>query len=44
MTVAEVERELELSIERGDEARAGYVSEFLNELEADFNNCDTPDL
>jgi hypothetical protein len=40
LTIAEVERELELSVERGDEARAGYVSEFLDELNADFDNCE----
>ena len=35
MTVAEVRRELELSIEAGDTARAGYVEEFLREVEAE---------
>jgi hypothetical protein len=44
MTVAEVEREVELSLERGDELRAEYADEFLRELEADFNDCETPDL
>ena len=36
LTIAEVERELEISLERGDMTRAGYVEEFLLELHADF--------
>ena len=44
MRISEVERELELSIERGDSERAEYVAEFLRELEADFNECETEDL
>lgn len=43
LTIAEVERELELSIERGDSVRAGYVEEFLQELYDDFDNCETED-
>ena len=35
MTVAEVRRELDLSIAMGDTARAGYVKEFLLELLAE---------
>lgn len=40
LTVAEVQRELDLSIEMGATVRAGYVEEFLRELEADFAGCD----
>jgi hypothetical protein len=40
LTVAEVQRELDLSVEMGDTVRAGYVEEFLRELEADFAGCD----
>jgi hypothetical protein len=43
MTVVEVQRELELSVEAGDTVRAGYVKEFLCELETESNereNCD----
>jgi hypothetical protein len=36
LTIAEVEKELEISIERGDARRAEYVREFLNELYEDF--------
>ena len=44
MRISEVERELELSLERDDTERAKYVQEFLDELEADFHECETPDL
>lgn len=37
MRIPEVQRELELSLERDDTERAGYVEEFLRELEAEFN-------
>lgn len=40
LTIAEVRKELEISVERGDARRAGYIEEFLDELEADFNGCD----
>jgi hypothetical protein len=39
MTEAEVQVELNLSVERGDTARAGYVEEFLCELQAECNAC-----
>lgn len=44
MTLPELRRELELSMESGDEERAGYIDEFIREVEADFNECETPDL
>ena len=40
MTMAELQRELNMSVERGDTKRAGYVSEFIREVEADFNKGD----
>ena len=36
LTIAEVEQELIVSIERGDTVRARYVEEFLDELHAEF--------
>ena len=36
MTVAEVRRERDLLLERGDTVGAGYADEFLREVEADF--------
>jgi hypothetical protein len=30
-TIEEIRRELEISVERGDTVRAGYVEEYLNE-------------
>jgi hypothetical protein len=44
MTIPDVERELKLAIEHGDTERAEYVQNFLDELDADFNDCETPDL
>jgi len=44
MTVAEVRRERDLLLERGDTVGAGYADEFLREVEADFAGCETPDL
>jgi hypothetical protein len=41
MTEAEVQVELNLSIEAGDTERAGYVEEFLCELQAECNACDS---
>jgi len=41
LTISEVKRELELSLEMGQTRRADYIAEFLRELEEDFNNCDT---
>ncbi len=43
LTIAEVRAELDLSVAMGDTIRAGYVAEFLRELEADFNDCDVDD-
>ena len=40
LTISEVERELIVSIERGDTTRAGYVSEFLQELLDEFEYTD----
>lgn len=37
LTTVELQRELVLSVERGDTERAGYVEEFIREVEADFN-------
>jgi len=44
MTVAEIQRERELSVKAGDTVRARYVEEFLREIEDDFDGCETPDL
>ena len=44
MTIREVQVELDLSIARGDAVRTKYVNEFLCELYADFDGCETPDL
>jgi hypothetical protein len=38
MTETEIRRERELSIERGDEARADYIDEYLNEEFAGFHD------
>ena len=46
LTIAEVERELELSQERGDTLRACYVAEWLAELrqeEREVNDCSCDD-
>jgi len=43
LTTAELQRELDLSIDMGDTVRAGYVEEFIRDLEADFNGCDGSD-
>lgn len=39
MRISEVQRELELSLERGDTERAGYVEEVLRELEPKCAGC-----
>ena len=41
LTIAEVRRELDLSLEMGQTRRADYIAEFLRELEEDFAGCDT---
>lgn len=42
MTVAEIRHELELSVEADDTARAGYVEEFLREVEVDDRDQENP--
>lgn len=44
MRMSELQAELAVSIERGDTERARYVEEFIREVEADFDNCNTPNL
>jgi len=44
LTTAELQRELVLSVERGDTERAGYVEEFIREVEADFNGSLRPPI
>ena len=41
LTIAEVRRELDLSLEMGQTRRADYIAEFLRELEEDFAECNT---
>ena len=43
LTIAEVERELEISLEMGNTVRAGYVEEFLGELYEEFSGYEDDD-
>jgi hypothetical protein len=43
LTVAEVQDELDWAIEQGETEKAGYIEEFLHELEAEFDGCETDD-
>ena len=43
LTIAEVQRELAGAIERGEDRRAEYIGEFLDDLEEEFNACETDD-
>jgi len=40
LTLQQMQVELDISVEMGDTARAGYVKEFMREVEADFDGCD----
>ena len=40
MTCAEVRVELDLSIAAGDMVRAGYIMEWMSDLEHQFNDCE----
>lgn len=44
MTIAEATAYRDSMAEAGHTEAAGYADEFILELEADFNDCDTPDL
>lgn len=44
MTIAEATAYRDQMAETGHTEAAGYADEFILELEADFNDCDTPDL
>ena len=43
MTCAEVRVELDLSIAAGDMVRAGYIKEWMSDLEHQFNDCEGHD-
>jgi hypothetical protein len=39
LNVSEVRRELDCSVRRGETIRAGYIEEFLHELEDELADC-----
>ncbi len=44
LTMAELQDELDMSVAQGDAVRAGYIEEFIRDVEADFSHCDETTL
>ena len=44
LTLAEMQAELDISVEIGDVLRAEYIEEYICEVMADFNSCDISDF